>query len=45
MNKRQQLTGGIFYSRDSAGFSVTASNKLFPKQVRDRMCNLTGHCF
>jgi len=37
MNKRQQLTGGIFYCRDSAGFSVSASNKL--------SCNLTGQCF
>ncbi len=33
----QLLTGGIFYCRDSAGFSVCASNKL--------SCNLTGQCF
>ena len=32
----QLLTGGIFYCRDSAGFSVSASNKL--------LCNLTGQC-
>ena len=31
------LTGGIFYCRDSAGFSVSAFNKL--------SCNLTGQCF
>jgi hypothetical protein len=30
----QLVTGGIFYCRDSAGFSVSASNKL--------SCNLTG---
>ena len=30
-------TGGIFYCRDSASFSVSASNKL--------SCNLTGQCF
>jgi hypothetical protein len=34
---RQCITGGIFYCRDSAGFSVSASNKL--------LCNLTGQCF
>ena len=28
------VTGGIFYFRDSAGFSVSVFNKL--------MCNLTG---
>ena len=33
----QLVTGGIFYCRDSAGFSVSASNKL--------LCNLTGQCF
>ncbi len=33
----QLLTGGIFYCRDSADFSVPASNKL--------SCNLTGQCF
>ena len=33
----QPITGGIFYCRDSAGFSVSASNKL--------SCNLTGQCF
>ena len=33
---RQCITGGIFYCRDSAGFSVSASNKL--------SCNLTGQC-
>jgi len=32
----QLLTGGIFYCRDSAGFSVSASNEL--------SCNLTGQC-
>ncbi len=34
---RQCITGGIFYCRDSASFSVSASNKL--------LCNLTGQCF
>ena len=34
---RQCITGGIFYCRDSAGFSVSASNIL--------LCNLTGQCF
>lgn len=34
---RQCITGGIFYCRDSAGFSVSASNKL--------TCNLTVKCF
>jgi len=34
---RQCITSGIFYCRDSAGFSVLASNKL--------SCNLTGQCF
>jgi len=34
---RQCITGGIFYCRDSAGFSVSASNKL--------LCNLTEQCF
>jgi hypothetical protein len=33
----QLVTGGIFYCRDSAGFSVSASNKL--------SCNLTVKCF
>jgi hypothetical protein len=33
----QLVTGGIFYCRDSAGFSVSASNKL--------SCNLTRQCF
>ncbi len=32
----QLVTGGIFYCRVSAGFSVSASNKL--------SCNLTGQC-
>jgi len=31
------VTGGIFYCRDSADFSVPASNKL--------SCNLTDLCF
>ena len=31
---RQCITGGIFYCRDSADFSVSAFNKL--------SCNLTG---
>ena len=35
--KAQLVTGGIFYCRDSTGFSVSASNKL--------SCNLTGQCF
>jgi len=34
--EHQPITGGIFYCRDSAGFSVSASNKL--------SCNLTGQC-
>lgn len=34
---RQCITGGIFYCRDSADFSDSASNKL--------SCNLTGQCF
>jgi len=34
---RQCITGGIFYCRDSAGFSVSASNKL--------SYNLTVKCF
>ena len=33
----QLVTGGIFYCRDSADFSVSASNKL--------SCNLSGQCF
>jgi hypothetical protein len=33
----QLVTGGIFYCRDSAYFSVSASNKL--------SCKLTGQCF
>jgi len=33
----QLVTCGIFYCRDSADFSVSASNKL--------SCNLTGQCF
>jgi hypothetical protein len=33
----QLVTGGIFYCRDSAGFSVSASNKL--------SCNLTEPFF
>jgi hypothetical protein len=35
--EHQAVTGGIFYCRDSAGFSVSASNKL--------SCILTGQCF
>ena len=35
--EHQAVTGGIFYCRDSVGFSVSASNKL--------SCNLTGQCF
>ena len=35
--ERQLVTCGIFYCRDSAGFSVSASNKL--------SCNLTGQFF
>ena len=35
--EHQAVTGGIFYCRDSAGFNVSASNKL--------SCNLTGQCF
>jgi hypothetical protein len=33
----QLVTGGIFYCRDSASFSVSASHKL--------ACNLTEQCF
>ncbi len=33
----RHITGGIFYCRDSAGFSISASNKF--------SCNLTGQCF
>lgn len=36
-NNNETLTGGIFYCRDSAGFSVSAPNKL--------SCNLTAQCF
>lgn len=32
----ETLTGGIFYCRDSAGYSILASNKL--------SCNLIGKC-
>jgi hypothetical protein len=35
--EHQAVTGGIFYCRVSAGFSVSASNKL--------SCNLTVKCF
>ncbi|MFA5433454.1 MAG: hypothetical protein WC319_11385 [Candidatus Paceibacterota bacterium] len=35
--EHQAVTGGIFYCRDSAGFSVSVSNKL--------SCNLTGQYF
>ena len=35
-NEHQAVTGGIFYCRDSASFSVSASNEL--------LCNLTGQC-
>jgi hypothetical protein len=35
--EHQAVTGGIFYCRDSANFSVSTSNKL--------LCNLTGKCF
>ena len=28
MNKHEAITGGIFYFLDSAGFNVSASNKL-----------------
>ncbi|OFY38706.1 MAG: hypothetical protein A2X18_08500 [Bacteroidetes bacterium GWF2_40_14] len=35
--KHMAITGGIFYCRGSAGFSISASNKL--------SCNLTGQCF
>jgi len=34
--EHQAVTGGIFYCRSSAGFSVSASNKL--------SCNLTVKC-
>ena len=37
MNEAQQPTGGIFYCRDSASFSVSASKKL--------SCNLTDLSF
>jgi hypothetical protein len=35
--EHQAVTGGIFYCRDSAGFSVSTSNQL--------SCNLTVMCF
>ncbi len=35
--EHQAVTGGIFYCLNSAGFSVSASNKL--------SCILTGQCF
>ena len=35
--EHQAVTGGIFYCRDSADFSVSASNNL--------SCNLIGQCF
>ncbi len=35
--EHQAVTGGIFYCRDSAGFNVSASNKL--------SCTLTGKCY
>jgi hypothetical protein len=35
--EHQAVTGGIFYCRNSVGFSVSASNK--------HSCNLTGQCF
>jgi len=34
--EHQAVTGSIFYCRDSAGFSVSASNNL--------SCNLKGQC-
>jgi len=37
MNKHEAITGGIFYCRESADFSVSASNIL--------SCILTGLCF
>ena len=37
MKEIRHIICGIFYCRDSAGFSVSASNKL--------SCNLTGRCF
>jgi len=37
LNKAQLATGGIFYCRDSAGFSVSVSDKL--------SCILTVKCF
>jgi hypothetical protein len=42
--EHEAVTGGIFYCRESASFSVSATNKLFPT-CRDRLCNLTGQCF
>jgi hypothetical protein len=35
--EHQAVTSGMFYCRDSTGFSVSASNKL--------LCNLIGKCF
>jgi len=35
--EHQAVTGGIFYCRDSADFSFSASNKF--------LCILTGQCF
>lgn len=37
VKSKRHITSGMFYCRDSAGFSVSASNKL--------SCNLTGQCF
>jgi len=37
MKELRWVTRGIFYCRDSAGFSIFASNKL--------LCNLTDLCF
>jgi hypothetical protein len=42
--EHQAVTGGIFYCRASANFSVSASNKLFPTS-RYGLCNLTVKCF
>ncbi len=36
-NEHQAVTRGIFYCRVSAGFNVSASNKV--------SCSLTGQCF
>ncbi len=40
--KQQALSDDIFHCRNTTGINVSASDKLSPEQVRDRLCNLTG---